>query len=238
MNIHQADYSDIHPYVFSPSGNPPTELDVTNSKVLASPFPVFSVEVDDGKLTVDKEGLGLDILCVFCKEISFDSYQFIVLVQAMGVDMVFEVSESSLKAFKQGRLVKDVSDGSMYATFKALVDSMLERLHSGRLGLFNASGKAKFKSANQVKKTYKPTDVIYIRDKSQAENVASKTGRNVNWKNTFEVSCHWRRIGGESLGKDRYGKRVVAGATWINSYQKGIGEIVTKLRKVTRKQCR
>jgi hypothetical protein len=235
MNIHQSDYSGIHPYVFSPSDMPPTELNIENEKVLASPFPIFSVEVDNGKLTVDKEGLGLDILCVFCKEVSFDSYQFIVLVQAMGIDMVFEVSESRLRAFKHSELVKDVMDGSMYRSIKALVNSMLERLHSGKLGLFNSSGKAKFKSDNNVKKTYKPNNVIDIRDSSQGENIAVKSSRSINWKNTFEVSCHWRVIGGESLGKDRQGERIVMGATWINSYQKGIGEIVTKVRKVTKK---
>jgi hypothetical protein len=232
MKLHDADYTATHPYVFSPTSEPPTEVDMDSEVVLASPFPVFSIEVDKSPLTVDKDGLGFDVLCVFCKEISFDEYSFIALVNVLGMRTVFEVTKDKVKGFKYGKLLNESEDSSMYTFLKALVHSMLNRLYFGKLGTFNTHGKVKFKDAQNVKKTYKPTNVIYIREKAQNDSITHHSIRPIAHDSPFEVHSHWRRISEDTMGKDRNGNRTVKGATWINTYKKGVGQIVTKIRKV------
>ena len=50
----------------------------------------------------------------------------------------------------------------------------------------------------------------------------------------FRVRGHWRTFEGKTLGKNREGKRVVEGFTWVKEHVRGEGELKKKLRIVVR----
>lgn len=233
INTHQYDYSDVRPYVFSPDDGIATPVPETD-EVLASPFEIFSIEVDGSNLTVDNGKENVNINCIYCHELSFDKYFFIVKSTAKGQTFIYRVYSDKVEAYSGNKLIGEQSTSSMYDHMKTIVSAFLVRLHAGKLGVYNTSGKAKFKTQSGRKSTFKANDIIYVRKKDQVEGVSTKTDnkRAVNWQSTWEVTSHWRRIKDDSLGKDRRGERVVKGATWIKSYSKGMGELKIKVRRV------
>lgn len=53
-------------------------------------------------------------------------------------------------------------------------------------------------------------------------------GASIDWSHRWEVAGHWRRIRG--VGKDRTGRYLVPGATWVRPHEKG-KELVAAVRK-------
>ncbi len=234
IKVHQYDYSNVRPYVFSPDDSEATPVPETDD-VLASPFEVFSIEVDGSNLTVDNGKENVNINCIYCHELSFDKYFFIVKSTAKGQTFIYRVYTDKVEAYSGNELIGEQSTSSMYDHIKSIVSAFLARLHAGKLGVYNTNGKAKFKTKSGKKSVFKASDIIYVRKRDQIESVSTKTDgkRVVDWQNTWEVTSHWRRIKDDSLGKDRRGERVVKGATWIKSYSKGMGELKMKVRRVS-----
>lgn len=67
-------------------------------------------------------------------------------------------------------------------------------------------------------------------DPSKKYSVKAFGTRQVEWQISWVVRGHWRRFKG--TGKDRSGSRNAIGWTWVNSYQKGEGDISNKTRIV------
>lgn len=87
---------------------------------------------------------------------------------------------------------------------------------------------------DKQKKTVKvPNRVIYYtmnkKTYSSNKHKIKPIGR-LEYSHAFRVRCHWRRIEPTSIGKDRYGRRVVIGKTFVKDFVKGKGELIRKLR--------
>ena len=232
MKNHQHDYTGVQPYVFEPSDEPQTHLHPYDGH-LASPFPKFSIELNGKALTNQSGTFKTEV--IYCEEIGVDDYLFILDHQVMDTYVVIEVTQNKMVAFKDGVKAMEQHPGTAYEQYKRMVQNYLERLRSGSWGLYNASGKAKYKNNLGQKKTYIPKDVIYISNKKHNDINKAPTPRGVQsirWQESWEVQAHWRKISPDSLGLDRYGKRRVKGYTWICNYDKGEGAKLFKVRKV------
>lgn len=234
MNIFPHDYSDMHPFVFSHSGEPPIDTSGQTADILACPFRTFSIEVDRGMVTSDADGLGCNISTIFCHEISCDEYEFIALVEvAKTTEIVFHTTRDSVDCYQNGELVNQRTDTSIHESFKVIVSNFIKRLHREKKGKFNTSSKAKFKDRSGQKKTYKGTGVIYVSNRPDSPRSSSSMVKKVEWLGSWEVMEHWRKIKPESIGVDRDGNRTVLGRTFIKTYSKGEGEKIIKTRKIT-----
>jgi len=233
INYFQHDYTDLHPFVFSHSGEPPIDTSGQTTDVLACPFRTFSIEVDQGMVTSDADKLGCNISTIFCHEITCDQYEFIALVE-MGKsnEFVFHTTKSGVDCYDDGKLIRRESGSSIYESFKVIVENFLKRLHKEKKGKFNTSDKAKFKNKAGVKQTYKANGVIYVSNTPDSPRPKSTVARTVEWLGSWEVIEHWRKIKPDSYGVDRDGQRTVLGRTFIKTYSKGEGEKIIKARKI------
>ena len=233
VNAVSYDFTEVRPYVFENSNGSQNELE-QNSDIIASPFVKFSIELESGWLTTAKDSGDFKIGVIFCEELSVDDYVFIVGMQVMGNPLYLRVTQSGVQKYSNGVFVGATSDRAMYDNARSIVHSQLAKLHSGRIGLVNYGRKAKFKNSEGRKQVYKAKDVIYI---SNSKNVGKVEGarltKGVVWQEAWEVGAHWRRIGKDSLGLNRYGERVEKGYTWLKSYNKGPDKLINpKVRKV------
>jgi ferredoxin-like protein FixX len=235
INIFPHDYSDLHPFVFAHSGEPPIDTHGQTTDILACPFRTFSIEVDNGMVTSDADSLGCNISTIFCHEITCDQYEFIALVEmARKNEFVFHATRSGVDCYENGKLVKQHEGDSIYESFKVIVDNFLKRLHSEKKGKFNTGAKAKFKASTGIKKTYKGKGVIYVSNNPDKPRAKGTLAQNIEWLGSWDVMEHWRKIKPESMGLDRDGNRTVLGRTFIKTYSKGEGEKIIKTRKVTK----
>ena len=235
MKVHPTDYTGINPFVFETTKTF-YELEHASSpdEVVASPFEIFSIEMSDGPITTDEKGMGVNIDVLFCKEITFDEYEITSYGKLNGVDVVLVATKSGSDAFVNGEFRQRVDGSSIYDSYKAIVENFLVRLQSEKLGTFNASGKSKYKDVTGQKKTYKPNNVVYVQPKRESRGSDLVSGRKIEWHHAWTVRSHYRRLKPGSKGLNRQGERVVDGATFIGTYQKGIGELIEKVRKVKR----
>ncbi len=221
------------PYVFVPNGHmerfdiPPSPI----GTILASPFPIFSYEVDGCYLTSDKNGDGYIIKSIIAEEIGFNDYIFYVASFSNNENNVLV-----LRKHDSGRLNGKLlltPDSVAYQSIFNLTHVYLTRLHNDKIGTFSTShGRFKY-----GRNTYKPKNIIYVSGSKSpthmkpAQHMAPVMVHHIKgWK----VSAHWRRLSDcDSLGMDRYGERTVTGYTWIENYSKGdITHIATKIRRV------
>ena len=232
------DPSQIRPYLFRSSGVR-TEVDEDNEILLASPFPIFSLEVE-GKSISSTPSFLQDNDCIeaiVCEELDVGEYRFHYhTIRPNGMDVELFVSltrhDIELVTVKQGKaspkITPDTSAESIEASYVSianLVNTMLKSLHSKKLGSTRGDGRVKYKDASGKKVIYKPKDVIYISEIPRKSTKMPASSHTVNWKNAWEVSTHWRRLANpESLGKGRSGERNVKGFTYIGGYVKGEGK--------------
>jgi len=233
VNAVSYDFTEVRPYVFENSNEPQNEVQ-QNSDIIASPFVKFSIELDSGWLTTAKDSGDFKIGVIFCEELSVDDYVFIVGMEVMGNPLYLRVTQSGVQKYSNGVFVWATSDRVMYDNTRSIVHSQLAKLHSGRIGLVNYGRKAKFKNSEGRKKVYKAKDVIYISNSKNVDKVeGNRVTKGIVWQDAWEVGAHWRRIGKDSLGLNRYGERVEKGYTWLKSYPKGPDRMIkTKVRKV------
>lgn len=225
------DFTDVRPYVFELKGEQ-SHLERTDD-ILASPFPKFSVELDGDWLTTAEDDGDFRTGVVYCEELGVDRYLFIVSMEVRGQTLYLKVTPDSVSNYKDGKFVLVEKTSIMYESTKAIVHTQLKKLHSGRIGLVNYAGKARFKTKEGVKSVYKPNDVIYVSNtKRSVENANGRSPKGVVWQDAWEVGSHWRKISDDSLGLNRLGERTEKGYTWIKSYTKGPDK---ELKKKTRK---
>jgi len=227
------DYTGIQPFLFEKTNEPMSHIELTE-EILASPFPKFSIEIDNGSLTSNASGTDFQIGVVYCHELTVDEYMFIYSISAAGKIYYAETTQDYNKIWSDGKIIKEEGASPVYEEIKGIVHYQLQRLQKGGIGVVNTGHKAKFKDANGRKHTYKSSDVIYVSNtkKMQEEKNHNIKTKGISWKESWAVSAHWRRIQPDSLGVDRENKRTVKGFTWISNYMKGDGAERFKVRKV------
>ena len=190
------------------------------NEVLATPFSVFSYEVENGGALLGGE---YATLAVIVEEITVDKFVFRLLIQHM--DSRFVVI-----------IINDEKNKDVYKSIRNLTYVFLQRLHAEKIGTFNAKneGRFKYKNSNGVKSTYKARNIIYVSGKEKATSTNGKIRHNVRHIEGWSVSSHWRRLNNpESLGLDRNGDRNTLGYTWVSDYIKGDeASIKTMIRRV------
>lgn len=70
--------------------------------------------------------------------------------------------------------------------------------------------------------------IIVIKGKSGS--ITSLNGIDIEWKHSWRVRGHWRKISTSMLGKDREGDYSIVGRTWIKDFVKGEGPLIEKTR--------
>lgn len=236
-NVKGFDFTGLQPFVFAPEKTVKEFTDPTeDGEILANPFPLWSIEIDGVSITSspDDEEHSVNIECIVVQEIAPDRYRLIMQERVNGIEIyvIIEDNENFIVQ-RQGTVKKHKNTiEGIYNQYLGLVKVHIDKIYARDLGRFNASGKAKFKSKDGRKQTYKPNDVIYVGSQSKHTS-RSLGGTKVRWSQGWSVRAHWRKLKNpEALGLDRQGNRVVKGLTWIGSHLKGDSVISPKVRKV------
>lgn len=218
------DFGDIQPFVFqSDDGEPEVANDLPKGTILATPFEIFSIEMDDCFLAAVPPGDELGIYTMYCKELGPGSYDILAL-------MTYYDNGELEEGVTHVNSVNGTED-NCYDFYLTVLNHMLTLLHSRDCGTISGDGRAKYKTPSGEKKFFKPKNVIYIGDKKRTVTNGS-VKKIINWSTQFSTMGHWRRINPDSMGKNRQGERVVKGLTWVNEHIKGTGPLTTKVRKL------
>lgn len=127
-----------------------------------------------------------------------------------------------------GRTMSCCSNESVgqYETVR-IVEFIIFKLQSrdSRVALLNEPVKTKT-GRNKV------IPIIHISDKRNITIYQNKflNNKKVDWKHSWQVIGHWRKINPLTLGKDKNGIYNQEGRTWVNPSIRGSGELVRKLR--------
>ena len=219
------DFTGVQPFTFA---TPKVKEDLfaksNEDEILATPFPLFSIEMED-----DNSVLGGDnnenMRCIVVRELAPDEYIFYVMTQNRGDDSYV----ANLHTFHKGE--------DAYPYILDCVRIFLEKMKNSSLGFYNESGKAKYRNAKGKKCVFKPRNTIYVDHKKSTritKTEKTKSGKFIRHIFGWSVMSHWRKLKNPtSLGLDRNGDRNVVGYTWICTYEKGDEKAKTMVRKVS-----
>ncbi len=234
------DMSHLQPFVFKSKDELATDVPRAEDEVLACPFPLFSIELEDIALTCtesySKMEIGVNIQAIICKEIApakyiFWTYNKVTFGDGRQDFISMKVTEDGVST--NNKSMK--SDMEMYNSCLDIVSCYIDRMHGEKFGTFDANGRAKIKIGKR-KAIYKPKSVIYVTPhsgKKYRANTKAQGSRAIHWDHAWTVRSHWRRLANaDSLGKDRMGERKVKGYTFVGSYNKGDGIEILKIRRV------
>jgi hypothetical protein len=221
-------FTNVQPFVFSVRDDDKLKLEIPISDgkaILSTPFKVWSYEMSDGYGIINphKPENGA-ILCTVVKEIFPGKYEFLVMYAGNEGFIVIPCNEKT-------KILGDLHE-QFYIHCMDHTNMMLERLHDERSGILKTRMREKFKY-NGEKLIYKQNIVICISPKIN-ENLSKNISPNpINWTHVWSVRGHWRKLENqESIGKDRLGCRTIKGYTWIDSFLKGEGQELIKIRKL------
>lgn len=111
----------------------------------------------------------------------------------------------------------------------------LYMLHSKLLVFGETARAVKFKKSGLLPEMVKKIVVVSpIRKISEVKDI---DGYPIEWKHSWSVMGHWRRINPTMLGKDRSGEYVIVGRTWVADHIKGDGPFVQKTRVKKGEAC-
>ena len=207
--------------------------------ILASPWPIFSLEVE-GKnnfVTIDdmsELGVQVNIEAILCIEKGPGKYEFVInslmtVRGNLGAKPVYKTRAIDHK-------VTSEIERKAYFSLVNLVNEYLERMYSNDLGFIEKKnfGKSVYKY-KKTKSYYKPKNVIYVSKKTRSSSsttTRTQTGETVH-KAASTVRAHWRRlVNPESMGLDRQRKRTVKGFTWVTFHFRGDEDGILKIRKI------
>lgn len=74
-------------------------------------------------------------------------------------------------------------------------------------------------------------DLVYVCREQEIKYRYPKSNFKLDWKHSWSVFGHWRRVGG--IGKNKEGERCVIGKTWVIPCIKGAGKFKQKTRFVS-----
>jgi hypothetical protein len=243
-----ANFSQLQPFVFTSSKLPENETalgDVPKADpntILACPFPLFSIELEDIALTATeldtRNGMGTQILTIICQELSANVFRFWSLNRISftnGTEQLLALRvEADDTVYDEVKQISGKPSG-VYQSLYDICAVYIDRLHREQTGYFNAKGRAKTKIGRK-KGNFRPKQTIYVTPKVPRHLLKQRTAQNtqnITWLHTWSVMCHWRRLKNpESLGLNRLGERDEVGATWIDTYKKGEGQELPKVRRV------
>lgn len=170
-----------------------------------APFPVFSIEVLDGSLSVDveKNGTTFNHKCILAWEQPDGSFSYIVFGTV--TDPVTHIS---------ARCVFGKSE-----TWDVVVAKYIKCINSCGCGTEKVRERVKIGTGN-TKRTHTIRQVIHVRPKSQQPEADETSGRVIDWSHRWWCRGHWRSLP-NTIGKNRDGVYCVMGKTWVTEHEVG-----------------
>jgi len=213
-------FTECHPFVFSvPDIKPMDILDLEPSEeVVDLPFPVISIEVLNGFLTVPEptDEVRIFITLIIAREVAPREYNFLVFA-----DLVND-EKTEKKIYEASRTTKGSQDhlgGDTFKYINALLVHNLKKLSRERVGL-EARNKSIKIGTGKNKTFFRPKNITYVSPKKYIGNFdVLPNNRNITWSHRWPSRGHWRNING--IGKDRSGDYCVTGHTWVMESIKG-----------------
>jgi len=220
------DFEGLQVFVFGQAGHLDTKWTEHADKILACPFPLFSIEMDGlmGLCGDRHEMFGITdvesmFLCLCVREVAPGNYEILALMEHWKDDQKIRDVVISL----------DTDESNAEAL--PVIQEMLARMNVEDTGTTSGTGRVRYKTIEGTKRTFRPRGVIYVGRKNQRSTTES--GRAIDWSNSWNVRAHWRQLSSpSSIGMGRDGERNIQGYTWIGHYQKGSGPLMNKVRKV------
>ena len=214
--------SNLQPFVFSKSlGKENNLLHYQSSTecILACPFPVFSIEIEEENFLIDDEQARVD--CILCRVVTVGLYDFLLL------------GKSQNSAEKLWLRIDPSHDNNNRIC--QLVNAAITRIHVKVIGEKSNLDKVKYKNTLGKKQIFQPRKYVYVSSQNKTDVRPSlSTDTNIKWLNRWTVMAHWRKLANpNSFGINRSGIRNVLGYTFIKNHEKGDGELIIKTRKVS-----
>jgi hypothetical protein len=207
----------VQPVVFMPTGITESieHRYSDNSHELAettldAPFPIFSIEMLDGPITVGD-------ICVWC----------------------IIAAEMEPKKFSVLNLCSDLGrknfNVAMSQATTPIMDELLKRLNSQKqaVGTEITRSNAIKLNTDGVKQSFRIRKIVHVVPKKQTEEYETTANRQIDWSHRWWVRGHWRSIK-MGLGKNRNGDYCIANYTWVSEHEKGPEEapLISKTRLV------
>lgn len=198
------------PFVFTIEGEtkvPPEIIDEAGNtlyKTFDAPFPVFSIEILNGDVTVPSfmdafEDRQFYTHCILVWEIEPRRYAYYVLGT---VD-----TGGRVKTFVY-----------QTRTLDALVEAFVDRINSQACGTEKVRERVKI-GTGKTKKIHTIRQIVHVRPKSKRPERTEESGREIDWSHRWWRRGHWRQTA--KLGKNREGVYCVEGFTWVSEHEVG-----------------
>jgi hypothetical protein len=213
-------FTECHPFVFSaPDINPMDILEVGPSEEIVDlPFPVISIEILNGFLTVPRrsDDTQIYITLIIAREVAPREYEFLVFADVINGEKVdHKIFEASKSAKGHG----DRLSGEAFKFINTILIHNLKKLSRERVGL-EARNKSIKIGTGKNKTFFRPKNITYVSPKKYIGNFdVLPNNRNITWSHRWPSRGHWRTISG--IGKDRSGDYCVTGHTWVMESIKG-----------------
>jgi hypothetical protein len=194
--------TNCHPFVFHATEHGTKEVPEGPVKEFDAPFPIFSIEfAGEYHISVDEEPYNdHHISALLIMELRPKEYAIFVHMCGDKIDMV-------------------MAGGHKIAAFANMVADLLARLNTGSLGKVEIEGRLTLPKPGNPKKrlNFIKDHVFIVGARNNRPDVYGT--RPIDWSHRWEVRGHWRRI--EGVGKDRAGRYLVPGYTWVGAHVKG-----------------
>ncbi len=191
------------------------------------PFQTFSIEPADDwyGLYTEKNNKGmLNANLIVIHEVSPEKLMLYTLYNFMPNDNTKPFLFVERSFLNIGSDKDPAKDGSLYAPISLYLSKLDNRTA-------NIEYKIRVKvKIGKSKKLLKLKHTAILIDPGKRYKLETFGHRIVEWRSSWVVRGHWRRFKG--TGKNRIGQRKMNGWTWVNSHQKGEGDLATKPRIV------
>ena len=189
-----------HPIILMPKDGTSVVPILDESIPLDLPFKSCFFEFFDRPITSfdTEKDYKLAIMGIYIKEITPRNYHLLSLITS-----------------REGSAIHFISDEKIQRHLLSMVNVMLERFYSEKIGYSAIRKSVKLKTGAR----YRIGRVIYIAPKSSAAGTDRVVGKHIEWTHRWHVRGHWRSIPNK-IGKDRE-EKPMPNWTWVTQYIKG-----------------
>lgn len=198
----------------------------TDGDLLAMPFPIVHIEAIDEKghlvsLAEITTTIGTPFLII---------YSLLAVEEAPGEYKFLALLRDEKKTEPILQLIDKTSSdfGFIKNIFRLMLNSFNDKesaIGIEKIQKFVKVGAGKNNKSHRIKR------IIHITPRvNEVITPPVQPGRKIEWSHAFSVRGHWCRI--QTIGKNREGKYIVSGFTFVREHVRGEGELVKKIRIV------
>lgn len=160
---------------------------------------------------------------------TYPLYSSILENKKIGINGLSELIDPILKVYDyrdSSRTSPEIKKAVQFALSLSVLTVLCKRLSSENCYVGSEVAECRNKRTGRIY----PLEIIHVSIDKKIQKIGHVTGEKIEWKHSWLVVGHWRKIKG--IGKDRYGNRVIVGKTWVIPTVKGVGVFIEKLRMV------